>query len=109
MVLYLDRTSELSAQRRLVLTERLASLQQSGDRLSPAQGFNDVIVVTPSRPATSNCACNEICGAACTVRHNQAQRAVRIIRRRSNPGAQRQPAGDQTRAPHHGALRGRRY
>lgn len=29
-------------------TERLASLQQSGDRLSPAQGFNDVIVVTPS-------------------------------------------------------------
>jgi S-formylglutathione hydrolase FrmB len=29
-------------------TSRLASLQESGDRLSAAQGFSDVIVVTPS-------------------------------------------------------------
>lgn len=29
-------------------TERLASLQESGDRLSAAQGFSEVIVVTPS-------------------------------------------------------------
>jgi S-formylglutathione hydrolase FrmB len=30
------------------ITERLASMQESGDRLSAAQGFSDVIVVTPS-------------------------------------------------------------
>ncbi len=29
-------------------TDRLAKLQESGDRLSPMQGFNDVIVVTPN-------------------------------------------------------------